>query len=110
MRCKQGDRAFIIKAVNPVNVMRIVNVAEYIGKFGANETFEYRGEHYRVPISDHYWWVQTPPGSGGLETGAGETSRANLPDSWLKPFPPDLLDGDPEGESLDLNQDHEQTA
>ena len=40
MNVQEGDKAVIVFSINPKNVGRIVNVAEYIGKFKEGEQFE----------------------------------------------------------------------
>ena len=39
MNVSQGDKAIIVFSIRPSNVGRIVNVAEYIGKFEEKEMF-----------------------------------------------------------------------
>lgn len=85
MRCKPGIQAIILKAVKRENVGRVVTVRSYIGHYQQNETFDYNGITCRVPISDHYWFVDCP---GGLETAIGPTTRAYCPDTWLLPITP----------------------
>jgi hypothetical protein len=88
-RCKQGDLAYVIKSLVPTNLRKIVTVGGYVGHFQAMEGFEYNGIYCRVPITDHYWWIECP---GGLDTFMGPMSRAVGPDTWLEPIRPDLLD------------------
>ena len=92
MRCKQGDMAILLKTLSGANVGRIVDVTEYLGFFEQFGAFTYNGQEYRVPITDHYWWV-TVSGERPLETGMGPTTKAYGPDSWMRPLRPD----DPEG-------------
>lgn len=97
--------AHIIKSSMPSNLMKLVDVKQYIGYFERNETFDYNGITCRAPDTDHYWWIETPITGTPLDTFMGETRRAYIPDLWLKPIPKDLLDGDPDEETLDLGQD-----
>lgn len=93
MRCTQGDIAILLKSVTGQNDGKIVDVVQYIGFFNAEESFEYNGIMCRVPITDHYWWIEC---AAGLETPIGLTTRAYGPDTWLLPLPKDLLDDDEE--------------
>ena len=80
MNVSQGDKAVIIFSVNPKNVGRIVNVAEYIGKFSEREQFQYRGMPCQALVHDHYWWIEAED----LEIGLGPSPRAYIADSWLR--------------------------
>lgn len=91
MRCKQGDMATVIRSMNPANTMRIVTVVSYIGYYKQGERFEYNGNECEAIITDNYWWIDTS-GSPFASDGYGEISRAYIPDTWLKPIPPDVLD------------------
>lgn len=93
MRCKRGDSAFIVKSLNLSNLGKVVDVKQYIGYIEANKTFDYNGIACRVPITDHYWWVYS---AGGLDTPMGPTNIAYLPDTWLQPIRPDILDDEVE--------------
>ena len=80
MNVSQGDKAIIVFSVRPANVGRIVDVAEYIGKFDKGEQFEYRGLKSQALVSDHYWWIEAED----LEIGFGPSPRAYIADSWLR--------------------------
>ncbi len=54
MNVSEGDKAVIVFSVNPKNVGRIVNVAQYIGRFGQKEQFDFRGMPCEAPVTDHY--------------------------------------------------------
>lgn len=98
MRCSEGDLAVLLRSVTGKNDGKIVDVAQYIGYFNAEESFDYNGIMCRVPITDHYWWITC---EAGLETPIGPTTRAYGPDTWLRPFPKDLLGEDEEtGEDI----------
>lgn len=92
MRCEQGDIAIILKAQNPANVSKIVKVVQYIGYLSQEEVFVYNDILCKAVITDHYWWVLAE--GSPLETNAGTTSKAYMPDLWLQPIRPDLLDDD----------------
>lgn len=89
MRCKQGDLAFVTRAINLTNVGKVVTVLQYCGFFQAGEVFVYNDIFCKVPITDHYWWITT---SREIDTAIGPTSRAYGPDSWLLPIRPDDSD------------------
>lgn len=102
MRCKLDDVAWITKSMVPSNLMKMVKVIEYIGRFEKDDRFEYRGSLYSAPASDHLWWIE----STSINTVMGETTRAYIPDSWLRPIPPDTLDDDhPIEEKLNFGAD-----
>ena len=85
MKCEQGDMAKIIHAMTPSNVGKIVHVAEYIGKFKKNESFEHNGNYCQAAVTDHHWWITA---EFGLATQAGPASGAYIADSWLEPIRP----------------------
>ena len=84
MNVSEGDKAIIIFSIRPANVGRIVNVAEYIGKFKEGEQFEYRGLPAQALVNDHYWWIE----ADDLEIGFGPSPRAYIADSWLRKIEP----------------------
>ena len=49
MNVEEGDKAVIVFSINPANVGRLVNVAEYIGKFKEGEQFEAFGMTCNLP-------------------------------------------------------------
>ena len=85
MKCTHGDIARIIFSVRPENVGRIVKVAEYIGRFQANETFEFRGMPCMALVTDHYWWIE----ADDLSIQFGPSPRAYIADTWLEPIRPE---------------------
>lgn len=85
MKCKQGDLARIVFSLRPENVGRIVRVVEYIGKFNANDDFEFRDMNCKCAVSDHYWWIE----ADDLSIGLGPSPRAYIADKWLEPIRPD---------------------
>jgi hypothetical protein len=98
MRCKAGDLAIVLRSVSGKNEGRIVSVAQYIGYYHAEESFEYNGIRCQVPITDNYWWITSP---NEMETYVGPTTKAYGPDTWLKPIRPDVLDdGEETGEDI----------
>lgn len=92
-RCKQDDLAWIIKSLIPSNVRKIVTVKGYIGFFEGGQGFDHNGIYCRVPITDHYWWIECP---GGIDTFMGPMSIAVGPDTWLEPIKPLAPDDDEE--------------
>lgn len=98
MNCKEGDLAHIVFSIRPENVGRIVKVAEYIGKFGANEEFEFRGMTCKALVPDHYWWIEAED----LSIGLGPSPRAYIADTWLRPIKPPK-EKDQEKEALELD-------
>jgi hypothetical protein len=80
MNVSEGDKAVIVFSLNPSNVGRIVNVAEYIGKFSEREQFQYRGMPCMALVTDHYWWIE----ADDLSIQLGPSPRAYIADSWLR--------------------------
>lgn len=85
MKCNQGDMAHIIFSVRPENIGRIVKVVEYIGKFEANEQWQFRGLPCQAPVTDHYWWIE----ANDLSSGFGPSPKAYIADTWLEPIRPE---------------------
>ena len=88
MKCEQGDIAKIIISIRPNNIGKQVLVEEYIGRFTAGETFDFRGISCMAPVTDHYWWIAT---EYGLQNQLGDTPKAYIADSWLEPIRPEKL-------------------
>ena len=84
MNVQQGDKAYIVFSVNPANVGRIVNVAEYIGKFKEGEQFEAYGMKCHCFVHDHYWWIEAED----LNIQLGPSPKAYIADSWLRKIVP----------------------
>ena len=82
MKCKAGDKAIIIYSVNPTNVGRIVNVAEYIGKFEQGEQCEAFGMTCTALVHDHFWWIEAED----LNIQLGPSPKAYIADTWLEPI------------------------
>lgn len=80
MNVSQGDKAVIVFSIRPENVGRVVNVAEYIGKFKQGEQFEFRGMPCQAAVHDHYWWIEAED----LSIMFGPSPRAYIADSWLR--------------------------
>lgn len=80
MNVSQGDKAIIVYSMRPANVGRIVNVAEYIGKFEEKEMFQFRGMPCQAFVHDHYWWIE----ADDLDIQLGPSPRAYIADSWLR--------------------------
>ena len=85
MNVEEGDKAVIVFSINPKNVGRIVNVAEYIGKFKEGEQFEAFGMTSSCVVHDHYWWIEAED----LNIEFGPSPRAYIADSWLEPIKSD---------------------
>ena len=84
MNVSQGDKAVIVFSIRPENVGRIVNVAEYIGKFKEGEQFEFRSMPCQAAVHDHYWWIEAED----LSIQFGPSPRAYIADSWLRKIEP----------------------
>ena len=84
MNVNAGDKAVIVFSVNPANVGRIVNVAEYIGKFKEGEQFEAFGMKSQCLVTDHYWWIEAED----LTIQLGPSPKAYIADSWLRKIEP----------------------
>jgi hypothetical protein len=80
MNVSEGDKAVIVFSVNPANIGRIVNVAEYIGKFKEGEQFEAFGMKSHCFVTDHYWWIE----ADDLTIQLGPSPKAYIADSWLR--------------------------
>lgn len=98
MRCKAGDIARIIYSIRPENVGRIVKVKEYIGKFNANEDFDFRGMTCKCIVPDHYWWIE----ADDLSILLGPSPQAYIADSWLEPLRSNEKDTTEEAQELDI--------
>jgi len=84
MNVKEGDKAVIIFSLRPENIGRIVNVAEYIGKFSEREKFQFRGMPCMAMVTDHHWWIEAED----LSIQFGPSPRAYIADSWLRKIEP----------------------
>ena len=80
MNVNVGDKAVIVFSINPANVGRIVNVAEYIGTFKKGEQFEAFGMKCHCFVQDHYWWIE----ADDLNIQLGPSPKAYIADSWLR--------------------------
>jgi hypothetical protein len=80
MNVQEGDKAVIVFSIRPENIGRIVNVAEYIGKFSEREQFQFRGQPCMAMVTDHHWWIE----ADDLSIGFGPSPRAYIADSWLR--------------------------
>ena len=76
----EGDKAVIVFSINTKNIGRIVNVAEYIGKFKEGEQFEAYGMKSQCLVTDHYWWIEAED----LNIQLGPSPKAYIADSWLR--------------------------
>ena len=85
MNVQAGDKAVIVFSINPKNVGRIVNVAEYIGKFKEGEQFEAYGMTCTCAVHDHFWWIE----GNDIEIQFGPAPKAYIADSWLEPIRPE---------------------
>jgi hypothetical protein len=89
MNCKQGDLAYIIKAIRPENIGKVVQCIECIGFYEQYSSFGLHGEVWWAPTSDYLWVIQN---SGSIETFFGTSKEAVIPDSWLRPIKTDPED------------------
>jgi hypothetical protein len=80
MNVNEGDKAVIVFSIRPENVGRVVNVAEYVGKFKEGEQFDFRGMPCQALVHDHYWWIE----ADDLSIQYGPSPRAYIADSWLR--------------------------
>jgi len=95
---KQGQLAFIKKALRPENVGKFVTCIRYLGYFSRGDTIEISGERYLAFDTDHYWIIK----ASALDTQFGPSREAYSMDSWLQPIEP-LNDEDlVEDKELDL--------
>jgi len=100
MNVQEGDKAVIVFSINPANVGRIVNVAEYIGKFKEGEQFEAFGMTSTCLVRDHYWWIEAED----LNIQLGPSPKAYIADSWLRKIvPPKDSIKQKESNELDVN-------
>jgi hypothetical protein len=83
MKCKQGDLAFIKKAIRKENIGRIVTCIKHLGHYKQGATIVINGENWLAPDSDHYWLI-----SGNIETQFGQAKQSYIMDSWLSPIEP----------------------
>ena len=104
MKCKTGDLAFVIKALRPANIGKVVTVETHIGYLTRGEQFKWNGEVWTAFETDDTWVVSS---SSGLETMYGTSKQAIVPDSWLRPIQPDA---DPVDEDTELTLDDEITV
>ena len=84
MNVSEGDKAIIVFSYNKENIGRIVNVAEYIGKFKQGEQFEAYGMKSQCFVTDHYWWIKAED----LTIQLGPSPKAYIADSWLRKIEP----------------------
>lgn len=105
MRNKQGDLAFIKKAIRQSNIGLIVECKEYLGYYLQDDIIEISGEQYTAIISDNYWSIASP--SGSVETQFGKAKSGFIPDMWLTPIKADGLDED---DSVYKTNDDEMTV
>ena len=85
MNVEEGDKAVIVFSINPKNIGRVVNVAEYIGKFKEGEQFEAYGMTCTCAVHDHYWWIE----GDDITIQFGPSPKAYIPDTWLEPIRPE---------------------
>lgn len=86
MICKQGDLAFIKKALRQENVGLIVECKKYLGYYCHGDYMQINGELWVAPHSDNYWLIESSTGS--IETMFGKSKVAYGPDTWLSPIKP----------------------
>jgi hypothetical protein len=84
MNCKQGDLAFIKKAIRPENIGLIVSCAQYLGYYLKDDMVELNKEFYLAVVSDNYWRIGSE--SGSIMTQYGKSKVSFIPDTWLTPI------------------------
>lgn len=90
MKCKQGDLAYIKKALRPANIGLAVVCKEYLGYYLRDDIIEVNKEHFTAIISDNYWVIENSYCE--IETQFGKSSMAFSPDTWLEPIKKSKLD------------------
>jgi hypothetical protein len=83
MKCKQGDLAFIKKALRYENIGKVVTCARYLGYYERGSKVTISGEEWLAFDSDNYWLVK-----GDIETMFGKARESYIPDTWLAPISP----------------------
>ena len=83
LRCKPSDLAFIIRAMNKVNIGRIVLCKEYLGYYQKDEPVMYSGEKWAAQDTGHIWVVFS---ESGLTTLYGSSKIALMMDHWMVPI------------------------
>ena len=89
MKCKTGDLAYIIEAMNSINKGLVVVCKEYLGYYLKDDIVEISGERYKAIVSDNFWLIEC---EYGIETMFGSSKHAYCPDNWLQPIKKDELD------------------
>lgn len=84
LRCKQGDLAFVIKAIRQSNIGLIVLVEEYVGYFQRGEEYYYGGLRLVAYDTGHVWKVTSS--SKSIDTIDGKSNFALTIDTWLTPI------------------------
>ena len=99
MNCKQGDLAYIRKALRQVNIGKIVTVKLLLGSYSKDETYLWNGEMFHAYDTDVHWVIES---QSGIETQYGPSREAVIMDSWLIPIRGDNLELDEKIKELDL--------
>lgn len=101
MICKQGDLAYIKKALRPENIGKIVTCKVLIGELKRGEPFIHNGEQWLAYDTDAHWVIQC---TSGLETQYGLSTEGFILDSWLIPIRGNLDELPEEVEELEYNE------
>lgn len=83
-RNKQGQMAFVKKALRKTNIGKIVTCVRYLGYYSQGDVIEISGERYLAYDTDHFWIIS----ANTLETQYGPSREVYSMDSWLTPIPP----------------------
>lgn len=83
MNCKQGQLAFIKKAIRQENIGKVITCIKHLGYYERGASIQISGELWEAFDSDDYWLTE-----GNLSTQFGAASQAYIADSWLIPIEP----------------------
>ena len=87
MNCKEGDLAYIKKAIRTENIGKIVRCKKHLGYFSRGDSVLWNGEAWAAYDTDDQWVIEC---KSGLKTQYGSSTEALIIDSWLIP-----IKGDP---------------
>jgi hypothetical protein len=83
MKCKQGDLAFIKKAIRQENIGKVVTCVKHLGYYERGANLVISGEVWTAIDTGDYWLI-----SGNIETMYGTATQSHIPDHWLTPVEP----------------------
>ena len=99
MNCKQGDLAYIKKAIRTSNIGKVVTCKKLLGHYERGDPIRHNGEVWAAYDTDHQWVIEC---KNSLETQYGPCSEALIMDSWLIPIKADPTELLEEIKELDL--------